>query len=109
MTIPCSVGFLGLAGEWEGLPLIISSCASGIPAVFGSLQFCFDWFWKVPKFLLKRYFGLCLPTEEELKEKYRKLIDYNESEIKKLNSEIKSLKDEMMVNNSEKDLTEGDI
>lgn len=109
MTIPCSVGFLGLAGEWEGLPLIISACASGIPAVFGSLQFCFDWFWKVPKFFFKCCCGCCLPTSAELEEECRKLIVHNEGEIKKLEDENEILKNKMQRDDSSEDLTEGGI
>lgn len=109
MTIPCSVGFLGLAGEWEGQPLIISACVSGIPAVFGSLQFCFDWFLKVPKFFLKRCFGLCLQTPKELEEESRKLMLCNEEEIKRLQNENEKLRSEIMQSESkEEKLPEGE-
>lgn len=91
MTIPCSVGFLGLACEWEGVPLIISACASGVPAVFGGLQFCFDWFWKVPKFLLKRYFGLCLPTPVELEEEKEILRGFLLDQREEIDQQLSSL------------------
>ncbi len=90
MTFPCVFSFISLALDDPLTSLIISLLGSGIPAIFGTLQFCFDCFWKIPRFLFKKC-GKCTPTREEKLKEQRKLSEYLVNEREKINKEIEKL------------------